>query len=93
MVKKIQTLETACRSPGGQPRKIAAGKFYLARNPAGKIFLPEKTLADGVFREVASKITTANNHRQVAMPENRTGNIALAGKKFGEILRRKKPRG
>jgi hypothetical protein len=75
---KAPLLKTACRSPGGQPRKIA-GRISCQKN-AGELLAGKSRWQ--VF--LAGKLWRAS------LPENRAGNLALAGKKSGEILCRKK---
>jgi len=58
-------LETACRSPGGQPRKVVAGRFALPEKRAAKVFLP-KTLTDCALpKQRQQGFFAARLHRQI----------------------------
>jgi len=76
-------LETACRSPGGQPRKVALAGLPCQKNVPQKVFLP-RTLADCALPKKRQQgFFAGKRHRQ----------IAFAGKNSGELSAGKKRQG
>jgi hypothetical protein len=82
-------LETACRSPGGQPRKIA-GKFCLAGNPAGKFSCQKIRRQSALSAKLPANCVCQKSPASFSCQEIVPATSLLPGKSLAEILAGKK---